>query len=77
MWGALITIAYIIVKMTPTKKDDKIFETIFGILKALKLDPEIPGSIKQELAQVEAELEEELSEMDNGRTRDNLINHLK
>lgn len=76
LWGALFTIAYVVVKLTPTKRDDRVFETIFGILKALKLDPEIPQSVKDELEQVEAELEEEIREMDSDRTRDSLISLL-
>ena len=28
LWGAIITIASVIVKLTPTKKDDEVFQCI-------------------------------------------------
>ena len=77
LWSALITVAYIIVKLTPTRKDDVVFKTVFGILKALKMTPELPDTLKKELEQVEAELEDEVNEMDDDRTRDSIIGSLK
>lgn len=77
LWGALITIAYIVVRLTPTKKDDKVLDTILKVFETLKIDPRIPEDVKKDLKEVEAELEEEIHAKDNDRTRDNLIDILK
>lgn len=77
LWGALITIAYIVVRLTPTKKDDKVLDTILKVFETLKIDPRIPEDVKKDLQEVEAELEEEINAKDNDRTRDNLIDILK
>lgn len=77
LWSALITIAYIVVRLTPTKKDDKVLDTILKVFETLKIDPRIPEDVKKDLKEVEAELEEEIHAKDNDRTRDNLIDILK
>ena len=77
LWSALITIAYVIVRLTPTKKDDKVLDTILKVFETLKIDPRIPEGVKKDLKEVEAELEEEINAKDNDRTRDNLIDILK
>lgn len=77
LWSALITIAYIVVRLTPTKKDDKVLDTILKVFETLKIDPRIPEDVKKDLKEVEAELEEEIHAKDNDRTRDSLIDILK
>ena len=77
LWGAVFTIAYVIVRLTPTKKDDKVLDTILKVFETLKIDPRIPEDVKKDLKEVEAELEEEIHAKDNDRTRDNLIDILK
>lgn len=77
LWGAVFTIAYIVVRLTPTKKDDKVLDTILKVFETLKIDPRIPEDVKKDLKEVEAELEEEIHAKDNDRTRDNLIDILK
>ena len=77
LWSALITIAYVVVRLTPTKKDDKVLDTILKVFDTLKIDPRIPEGVKKDLKEVEAELEEEIHAKDNDRTRDSLINDLK
>lgn len=77
LWSALITIAYVVVRLTPTKKDDKVLDTILKVFDALKIDPRIPEDVKKDLKEVEAELEEEINAKDNDRTRDSLIDVLK
>jgi len=77
LWGAVVTIAYIVVRLTPTKKDDKVLDTILKVFDTLKIDPRIPEDVKKDLQEVEAELEEEIHAKDNDRTRDNLIDILK
>lgn len=75
VWGAIITIASVIVKVTPTKKDDKVFEVVFKILNALALNPNVDKEEKEN--EDKKELEEELDERDDNTTRDNLIDVLK
>ena len=77
LWGAVFTIAYIVVRLTPTKKDDKVLDTILKVFDTLKIDPRIPEDVKKDLKEVEAELEEEIHAKDNDRTRDNLTSILK
>lgn len=77
LWGAVFTIAYIVVRLTPTKKDDKVLDTILKVFDTLKIDPRIPDDVKKDLKEVEAEIEEEIHAKDNDRTRDSLINVLK
>lgn len=77
LWGAVFTIAYVVVRLTPTKKDDKALDTILKVFKTLKIDPRIPEDVKKDLKEVEAELEEEIHAKDNDRTRDNLTSILK
>lgn len=73
IWGAIITIASIIVKLTPSQKDDKIYNIIMKILNALALNP----TKKDTLEDTKKEVEEELNERDDNTTRDNLVNVLK
>ena len=75
LWGAIITIASVIVKLTPTKKDDEVFNVIFKILNALALNPNVDKEEKEN--KDKKELEEELDERDDNTTRDNLIDVLK
>ena len=77
LWGAVFTIAYIVVRLTPTKKDDKVLDTILKVFDTLKIDPRIPEDVKKDLKEVEAELEEEIHAKDNDRTRDSLTSVLK
>ena len=73
IWGAIITIASIIVKLTPSQKDDSIFNIIMKILNALALNP----TKKDTLEDTKKEVEEELNERNDNTTRDNLVNVLK
>lgn len=73
IWGAVITIASIIVKITPTKKDDKVFEVIYKILNTLALNP----NNDKKSDQVKKELEAELNERKDDTTRDSLIDALR
>lgn len=73
IWGAIITIASIVVKLTPSQKDDKIYNIIMKILNALALNP----TKKDTLEDTKKEVEEELNERDDNTTRDNLVNVLK
>lgn len=68
-WGGIITLASLIVKFTPTKKDDAIWGTILKVLNALALNPNI-NKIKEEV-------KKEISERDNDTTRDGLTNALR
>lgn len=71
IWGAVLTIATIVVKLTPSKTDDKVLEVILKILNALALNP-IKDKEKQK-----KDLEDEIDERDNDRTRDSLTDVLK
>jgi len=77
LWSAVVTIAFIVVKLTPTKKDDKVLDTILKVFDTLKIDHRIPEEVKKDLEEVVAELEEEIHAKDNDRTRDSLIDVLK
>lgn len=73
IWGAIITIASIIVKLTPSQKDDSIFNIIIKILNALALNP----TKKDTLEDTKKEVKEELDERNDNTTRDNLVNVLE
>lgn len=76
VWGAILTIAFFIVKLTPTDTDDKVLKTIMKVLTALGLNPHAK---KEEDKKEEAkkELEEEINERDDDRTRNDLTNTLR
>lgn len=72
LWGAVITIAFVIVKLTPSKRDDDVLDVVIKVLNALNLNPaNTPNKDEKE------KLEEELNERDDNTTRDNLIDVLK
>lgn len=83
IWGAVITIASVIVKLTPNKKDDKIFAVVFKILNALALNPNVPNDgdekkkKEQEAEEQQEKLEAELDERNDSTTRDTLVNELE
>lgn len=72
IWGCIITLASIIVKLTPSKKDDKVWGFILKILNALALNP----NDKKEEEEKE-KLEDELSVRDSDTTRRNLTDALR
>lgn len=77
IWGAIITIASLVVKLTPTPKDDTVWNVILKILNALALNPnEKKQNEGPKAAELEA-LENELSARDNDRTRANLTDALR
>jgi len=69
VWGGIITLASLIVKFTPTKKDDAIWGVILKILNALALNPNID--------KIKEEVKKEISERDNDTTRNGLTNALR
>lgn len=71
IWGCIITIASIIVKLTPSKRDDGIWAVILKVLNALSLNP----NVKKE--DEKAKLEAEISARDNDTTRRNLTSTLR
>lgn len=80
IWGAIITIASIIVKITPTKKDDAVFNIFYKILNALALNPHHEKEQQkkaEEQAKAKEELEAELDAMEDDVSRDSLIDNLK
>jgi len=68
-WGGIITLASLIVKFTPTKKDDAVWGVILKILNALALNPNID--------KIKEEVKKEISERDNDTTRNGLTNALR
>lgn len=71
IWGAVITIASLVVKLTPAKRDDQIFGVVLKVLNALALNPN--NKKKQEKANLEAEM----NERNDNRTRNNLVDTLR
>lgn len=72
LWGAVITMAFVIVKLTPSKRDDDVLDVVIKVLNALNLNPTNPPNKDEK-----EKLEEELNERDDNTTRDNLIDVLK
>lgn len=71
VWGAILTIATVVVKITPSKTDDKVLDVIIKVLNALALNP-LKDKEKQK-----KDLEDEMNERDNDRTRSNLTDVLR
>lgn len=70
IWGCIITIASLIVKITPSKKDDAVWGAILKVLNALALNPNVKKEEKDKL-------EDELSVRDSDTTRRNLTDALR
>ena len=74
IWGAFLTIVIVVVKITPNKRDDKIVDVALKILSALGLNPK---DDKTEKERKKDELEEEINERDDDRTRRDLTDALR
>ena len=73
IWGCIITLASLIVKLTPNKTDDKVWGTILKILNALALNP----NEKKKQEEGKAKLDDELRLRDDDTTRRNLTDALR
>lgn len=71
IWGCIITIASIIVKLTPNKTDDKVWDFVLKVLNALALNP----NAKKE--EEKAKLEAEINVRNDDTTRRNLADTLR
>lgn len=71
IWGCIITIASIIVKLTPNKTDDKVWDFVLKVLNALALNP----NAKKE--EEKAKLEAEMNVRNDDTTRRNLADTLR
>lgn len=69
IWGAIITIASLVAKLTPSKQDDALFGILMKILNALALNPN--------QNQIRKEVEREISERNDSTTRSNLTDALR
>ena len=77
LWGAFITLVYVIIRLTPSKKDDEILENILKVLTVLQLNPLNEQEQQSEGKVTESDLEEEINEKDNDKSRTNIINAIK
>lgn len=71
-WGGIVTLASLIVRFTPSKKDDAVWEIILRVLNALALNPTQPDPQK-----VKEEVKKEIDERDDDSTRSALTNALR
>ena len=77
LWGAFITLVYVVIRLTPSKKDDEILENILKVLTVLQLNPLNEQEQQSEGKVTESDLEEEINEKDNDKSRTNIINAIK
>lgn len=71
IWGAVLTIVSLLIKISPSERAKRIFETVIKVLNALNLNPHTRKEAKKK------ELEREINERDNDRTRANLTDELR
>lgn len=71
IWGAVLTIVSLLIKISPSERAKRIFETVIKVLDALNLNPHTRKEVKKK------ELEREINERDNDRTRANLTDELR
>lgn len=77
LWGAFITLVYVVIRLTPSKKDDEILDNILKVLTVLQLNPLNEQEQQSEGKVTESDLEEEINEKDNDKSRTNIINAIK